>query len=44
MVSGLSSGNAHINFEMIDGSFYNGSDFVGAVPFFGITLNARKHT
>lgn len=43
MISGFSSDHAHIDFELIDSTLNNGADFVSAIPFFGITLNAREH-
>ena len=43
VISGFSSSNAHIDFEMIDRAFYNRSDSVGSVPLFGITLDTGKH-
>ena len=44
VVTGFSSGNTHIDFQMVDGTFYNSSDFVKGIPFFGIPLNTWKHT
>ncbi len=44
MVPGFSSGNAHVDFQVVDGAFNDGSDFVKRVPFIRITLNAREHT
>ena len=44
MVSAFSSGSAHIDFKMVDGTFHYGSDFVQFVPFFGIPLDAGEHT
>ena len=40
---GLSSGNTHVDFQVIDGTFHNSSDFVKGILFIGIPLNARKH-
>ena len=43
MVPGLSSGNAHVGLEVVDGMFHNGPDPVGSIPFIGITLDTGKH-
>lgn len=43
MVSGVLTSNAHIGFEVVDGSFYGSSYFIEGIPFNGITLNPRKH-
>ena len=43
MVSGLSTSDTHIGFEVIDGTFYNSSYFIDAIPFIRITLDTRKH-
>ena len=43
MVPGFSSGNTHIDFQVVDGTFHNSSDFVKGIPFIGIPLNAGKH-
>ncbi len=43
VVSGFSSGNTHVDFQVVNGTFYNGSDFVKGIPFFGISLNAGEH-
>lgn len=44
MASGFPSGNTHIDFEMIDGSFYNGPYFISTIPFIRITLDSKKHS
>lgn len=44
MVPGFSSGNAHVGFKMIDGSFDNGPDLVKSNPFLRVSLNTGKHT
>ena len=44
MVPGFSSGNAHVGFKMIDGSFDNGPDLVKSNPFLRVLLNTGKHT
>lgn len=44
MVSGFSAGNTHVDFEMVDGTFDNGLDFISISPLFGITLNTGEHT
>ncbi|WP_173793705.1 hypothetical protein [Dorea formicigenerans] len=43
MVSGLSTSDTHIGFEVLDGTFYNSSYFIDAIPFIRITLDTRKH-
>jgi len=44
MVPGFSSGNAHVDFKVVDGSLYNGSDFVKEYPFFRVPLDAGEYT
>ena len=44
VVARFSSGDAHIDFEMVDGAFNGGSDFVKRGPILGIPLNTGKHT
>lgn len=39
----FSSSDAHIDFEMIDGTFYDSSYFISVMPFFRIALNTREH-
>ena len=43
VVTGSASGNAHIDFEVADGTFYNRSDFIEGFPFVRITLDAGEH-
>ena len=43
MVTRSAPGNTHIDFEMIDGTFYNRSDLVGVAPFLRVTLDTREH-
>ena len=43
VVSGLSTSDTHIGFEVLDGTFYNSSYFIDAIPFIRITLDTRKH-
>lgn len=43
MVSCMPSGNAHVDFKVVNGSFDNGGYFIEAVPFFRISLDIRKH-
>ena len=44
MVSGFSSGYAHVDFEVVNGTFDNGSNLVCAIPFFGImSLPTKIH-
>jgi len=40
---GNSSGNAHVDFKVVDRQFYNGSDLVKGYPMFGAALDAGKH-
>lgn len=39
-----SSGQAEIIFDMVNASFYGGSDFVGVIPFFCTTNSSRIGT
>ena len=39
MICGFSLGNLHVGLEVVNGTFCNASDFISAVPFFGITLS-----
>ena len=41
MVSGFATINTHVDFEMVDGSFDDGSDFISIKSLFRITLNAK---
>lgn len=41
MVSGFATSNTHVDFEMVDGSFDDGSDFISIKSIFRITLNAK---
>lgn len=43
VIPGFSAGNAHVDFEVIDGTFHNGADFIGVVPLFRIPLNSGEH-
>ena len=43
VVFGFSSGNTHVDFQVVDGTFYNGSDFIKGIPFIGISLYAGKY-
>ena len=43
VVTGSASGNAHIDFEVADGTFYNRSGFVEGFPFVRITLDTGEH-
>ena len=38
------SSNTHIDFEMIDSSFYNGPYFISIIPFIRITLDSGKYS
>jgi len=42
MVSGLSSGSTHVDFQMVNGMLHNGSDFIKGVPFIRIPMNAEE--
>lgn len=42
-VSGFPSRNTHIDFQMVNSTFHNGSDLVEGIPFFRVTLNAGGH-
>ena len=44
MVTGFPPGSAHVGFEVVDGTFHNGSDFIGGKPFLRVTLDAGKPT
>lgn len=44
MVSGLSTGATHVGFEMVDGSFHNGSYLICVIPLVGILLDSGEHT
>ncbi len=44
MVTGFSPGNAHVGFEVVDGTFHNGPDFIGGNPFLGVALDTGEHT
>ena len=39
VISVFASSNEYIDSKVIDGSFYNGSDFIKLNPFLGISLN-----
>ena len=43
MVTCFSPGDTHAGFEVVDGTFHNGSDFIGGIPFIRITLDAGEH-
>ena len=43
VIPGFSSRYAHIDFKVIDGTFYDGSDFVKPIPFFRIPLETWEH-
>ena len=44
MAAGFPPCGAHVGFKVIDGALYNGSDFIEAIPFLCVSLDARKHT
>ncbi len=44
VAAGLSSGNAHVRFEMVDGTLHNCPYFVEGIPFIGIPLDAGEHS
>lgn len=43
MVAGFSAGNAHVDFQVVDGTFHNAPDFVKGIPFIGIPLDPGEH-
>ena len=43
MVPGFSPSSTHIDFEMVDGAFHNGSYFIEGSPFVRIPLDAWEH-
>lgn len=43
MVSRVPSGNAHVDFHVVNGMFYNASDFIKGIPFFVIPLETGEH-
>ncbi len=43
MVTAPSSGGAHIYFEVVDGTFYDGPDLIERYPLVRITLDTREH-
>lgn len=44
MVSCMSPSNAHVDLEVVNGSFDNRAYLIEAVPFFRIPLDIRKHS
>lgn len=44
MVPGLPSGDAHIGFEVVNGTFHNSPYFIEGNPFIRIPLDTGKHT
>lgn len=44
MIPGLSPGDTHVGFEMVNGTLHNGSDFIKRNPFIRIPLDTWKHT
>ena len=43
MAAGFSSGNTHVDFQVVNGTFHNGSDLVKGNPFIRIPLDTGKH-
>ena len=43
MISGMSSCDAHIHFEVVDCPFYRSSYFIERIPFIRIALDTWKH-
>ena len=43
VVARLLSCNAHVDFEVVDGSFDNSSDFVEFIPFRSVALETGEH-
>lgn len=43
VIPGFSSGNTHVYFQVVDGTFHNGPNLVKRIPFTGIPLNTGKH-
>ncbi len=44
MIPGLSPGNTHVGFEMVNAPFHDGPDFIKGNPFIRIPLDTGKHT
>ena len=44
MIPGLSPGDTHVGFEMVNAPFHNGPDFIKGNPFIRIQLDTGKHT
>lgn len=44
MVAGLPPGDTHVDLEMVNASFHDGSDFIKGNPFTRLSLDTRKHT
>lgn len=43
VIPGFSSGNTHVDLQVVDGTFHNDPDLVKRIPFIGIPLDAGKH-
>ena len=44
VISGLPSGDAHVDFEAVDGPFHDRSYLIGVISLFGIALDTGEHT
>ena len=43
VAAGLSANNTHIDFQMVNRTFYDSPYFIKRIPFFRISLNPREH-